>query len=124
MEAVEAACRERSLEWSRRLREALDSSLRFLAAEPTIAGILGAAAPAAEPAIAEARERLVERLAALLAEGREHRDPSSYELPAEFERLAVAAALTVVSERVTEGEHEQLPRLSPDLAALLTFAAP
>ena len=120
MEAVEAACRERSLEWSRRLREGVDSSLRFLAAEPAIAAMLGAAAPAAEPAIAEAREQLVERLAELLVEGREHRAPDMLELPDEFERLAAAAALMVVSDQVWAGKHEKLLGLSPAMAALLS----
>jgi AcrR family transcriptional regulator len=119
MQAVTAACREPSLEWTRRLREALDSALRFLADEPAIAATLGAAAPVDEPEIAAARERLLGRLAELLTEGRGLRPADAPELPAGREHTLAAAALTLVTERARDGRCGTLPGLAPELAILL-----
>jgi AcrR family transcriptional regulator len=117
LEAVGAGCREPQLPWPRRLRDSLDSSLRFLAAEPAIAAMLGAVAPVAEPPIAVARQGLVERLAGLLAEGRGGDEAEA--LPASAESLLVNGALTLVSDRVEAGDGKRLPELAPDLAELL-----
>jgi hypothetical protein len=83
-----------------------------------MAHLLGAEAPAGVTAIAEARARIVERLAKLLASGRELRPKSAGELPSETERHLVAGAFAILSERV--GEAERLPLLAPDLTAMLS----
>jgi hypothetical protein len=119
LEAVTAGCREPQLPWARRLREAIDSGLRFLAAEPAIAATLGAGAPAAETAIATAYQRLVERLAGMLAEGRDLRPKGTVALPEGTELMLASGALTLVSDRVEAGECDRLPELGPGLAELL-----
>jgi hypothetical protein len=82
-----------------------------------MAHLLGAEAPAGVTAIAEARARIVERLAKLLASGRDLRPRSARELPAETERHLVAGAFAILSERV--GEAERLPLLAPELTSML-----
>ena len=118
LEAVAAGCRERGLPWPRRLREAIGSALRFLAAEPAIAATLGAAAPAAEPTIATAHQRLVEQLADMLSEGRELRPADAGPLPEGGEEMLVSGALTLVSDRVEAGDCERLPELTSGLVEL------
>lgn len=117
--AVMAGCEEPSLPWSRRLRESLDSTLRFLAAEPAIAHMLGGEPAAGEAAIAVARGRLLERLAGLLAEGREMRPKGAPKLPPNTELHMVSGALVVISDRIAAGEGAQLPQLAPQLAETL-----
>ncbi len=117
--AVTAACTEPKLEWHRRLREALDSVLRFLAAEPAIAHMLGGEPSAGEPDIAIARGRLLEKLAGLLAEGRKLRPADAPELPPNTELHLVSGALVVVSDRVAAGDGVQLPRFAPQLVEML-----
>jgi hypothetical protein len=80
--------------------------------------MLGAAAPAAEPAIASAHRRLVEQLADLLSEGRELRPADAGPLPDGSEEMLVSGALTLVSDRVEAGECELLPELGPGLVEL------
>jgi AcrR family transcriptional regulator len=120
--AVKAGCQEPSLEWPRRLRDSLDSLLRFLAAEPAIAHMLGGEPAAGEAEIAAARGELLERLAGLLAEGRKLRAKDAAELPPNTELHMVSGALVVISDRVAAGKCAQLLRLAPQLAEML--AAP
>ena len=112
-EIVARSCDEPQIAWSRRLADAVKQTLRFLAAEPALANLLGAEAPAGEPAIAAARERMVDRLATHLAAGREQRPADAPELPAGTERHLVAAALALFAERVLAAEAETLPALAP-----------
>ncbi len=119
---IAEACREQEIGWRQRLGVAVGSSLRLLAVEPATANLLGSEAPAGERAIAAAREELVERLAVLLASGRELRDGAAGELPASTERHLVSGALAIVSERVADGEVERLPEVGPALTEML--AAP
>ncbi len=120
--AVNAGCQEPSLAFPRRLRDSLDSLLRFLAGEPAIAHMLGGEPAAGEEEIAAARGELLERLAGLLAEGRTLRPKDAPELTPNAELHMVSGALVVISDRVAAGGCEQLPRLAPQLTEML--AAP
>lgn len=81
--------------------------LEFLAEEPALAHLLGPEVAAGVPAIAAARERLIERLADMGAE-----------------RHCVEGALALVSERVAAGDAARLPELAPQLAELITPREP
>ena len=119
---VSDAC-EGGGEWPERLRAALAGALEFLAAEPALAALLGAAAPAGDDAIVAARDRLLNRLAWPLRGGRGLlREAGAPPLAPDTEHRLAAAALGLVSERVAAGETAGLPALADELAAVL--AAP
>lgn len=117
---VEEACGEDELEWDARLGVAVATTLRFLAVEPAMAHMLGAEAAAGVPAIALARADATERLAALLAKGREQRPRGAPRLPPRTERHLVSAALAMVASWVDAGETERLPELAPDITQMLS----
>jgi AcrR family transcriptional regulator len=119
VEIVDRSCNEPQVEWSRRLADAVRQVLRFLAAEPALANLLGAEAPAGEPQIAKARERLVDRLAQHLAVGRRERPPEAAVLPPGTERHLVAAALALLSDRAAAEGAEGLPGLTGELTRML-----
>lgn len=121
-EIVDRSCDEPQIDWLRRLGDGVRQALRFLAAEPALANLLGAEAPAGEPAIAAARERLVDRLAAQLATGRELRPGSAAGLPPGTERHLVFAAFALLADRCAADGLERLPQLAPQLTDIL--AAP
>ena len=113
---VTGACEEgRGEEWPARLRTALDESLAFLATEPDLACLLGAAAPA----LAAARERLLNRLAWALRGARRLRPQDAPPLPPDTERRLLAATLGLIGDRVAAGEAPRLPELAPELVELL-----
>jgi len=114
------ACAQEELDWPARLGVAAASTLRFLAVEPATAHLLGSEAPAGEPAVAAARRASIERLSALLASGRAQRPSGARKLPEGTERLLVAGALAICSERVASGEVERLPELAPALTEMLS----
>lgn len=119
-EVVSDACEETEIGWPSRLGVAVASTLRLLAVEPGLAYMLGAEAAAGEPAVAEARDRHVERLASLLASGREMRPPGAAPLPPMTERLLIAGAFALFADRVADGEVERLPELTTELTELLS----
>jgi len=80
----------------------LSEILEFLAEEPALANLLGPELAAGVPAIALARERLVERMATLGPD-----------------RRRVEGALSFVSEQLASGDAARLPELAPQLAELL-----
>jgi AcrR family transcriptional regulator len=119
---VDRSCDEPQVEWAGRLADGVRQVLRFLAAEPALANLLGAEAPAGEPEIAAARERLVDRLAAHLAVGRGERPRGSAALPGGIERHLVAASLALVGDFFASEGAEALPGLTLELTGML--AAP
>jgi AcrR family transcriptional regulator len=121
-ETLSLSCDEPQIPWLRRLGDGIARTLRFLAAEPALANLLGAEAPAGELAIATAREREIERLAGLLASGRELRPAKAAKLPPGTERHLVLAAFALLADRVSAGQIDQLPGLAPELTDML--AAP
>lgn len=120
LDLVSECCRAEELGWLHRLGVAVASTLRFLAVEPAMAGLLGAEAPAGEPAIAAARRRAIAGLADRLASGRSLRRAGAGELPAGTERHLVAGAVAVYSEWVACGDVERLPELAPELTEMLS----
>jgi AcrR family transcriptional regulator len=121
-EIVDLSCDEPQVDWRRRLADGVWRALRFLAAEPALANLLGREAPAGDRAIAFARERTFERLAARLAVGRSSRPPEAAVLPVGAERHRVAAAFGVLADLLVAGELERLPGLTAQLTEML--AAP
>jgi AcrR family transcriptional regulator len=122
-ETVARSCDEPQVAWRRRLEDAVRQTLRFLAAEPALAHLLGAEAPAGEPTIAAARERTVERLAGMLADGRRTRDEGEAAAPPATERHLVAAAFALLADRLAAGRLEDLPGLTAQLTQLLSGPA-
>jgi AcrR family transcriptional regulator len=106
LDLVATAC-EGGGEPAERSRAALDEVLEFLAEEPALANLLGPGAAAGVPAIAAARERLIERLALLGTDQRR-----------------VEGAFALVSERLAAGEASRLPELAPQINYLLVTGAP
>lgn len=121
-EIVSEACAEERIGWLRRLGVAVASTLRFLAVEPATAHLLGAEPPAGEPAIAAARRASIERLAGLLASGRDLRHTDAGPLPEGTEFHLVSGAVSIYAARVAAGDVERLPELTPELTEML--AAP
>jgi AcrR family transcriptional regulator len=109
-------------EGEQRLAAVLDATLGFLAGEPPLAHLLGAAAAAGSAAIAASRERLILRLAELLRAGRGEAGIADRQLPPTAERRVVAASFALLSDQLAAGGADRLPELTPELAALL--AAP
>jgi AcrR family transcriptional regulator len=120
-EIASEACGEEQIDWRQRLGVAVASVLRFLAVEPATAHLLGAEAAAGNAAVARARRASIERLAGLLAGGREERG-GALRLPEATERHLVAGAVAICSEQVAAGDVERLPELAPALTEML--AAP
>lgn len=114
------ACEEGEVGWLERLGVAIGSILRFLAVEPATAKLLGSEAPAGEGAIARARGDFVERLAGLLASGRELRESKRAKLPDGTECHLVSGAVALLSDRVGAEEVERLPELGPELTKMLS----
>jgi hypothetical protein len=92
--------------------------LDFLASEPALANLFGSDVWVGVAEIAAARRHLVERLAALLRDGRK-RDAFTSEAPAGTELLLIEGAFGLIANRVAAGEAERLQELAPELAELL-----
>ncbi len=117
---VSGACeRRRAQEWPTRLRAAIEEVLAFFASEPSLANLLGAAAPAGDAAIAAARDRFVNHLALSLRSARKLRGEAVPEMLPDTERRLIAAALFLLSDRVAAGQLDRLSDLAPQLAQLL-----
>jgi AcrR family transcriptional regulator len=121
-EIVARSCDEPQIDWLRRLGDGVTRTLRFLAAEPALANLLGAEAPAGEPEIAAARERTIERLAAHLSCGRDLCPEGAAALPPGTEHHLVSAAFALLADRLAAGELDELPRLAPQLTEMLSAA--
>jgi len=106
-------------------RGRLDATLRailgFLAAEPSLAHLLGASPAAADPAIAASRERLVLRLAELL---RGQPGAPAHVLPPVAECHVVGGSLAFLSDQLAQRGARRLPELAPELAEFLSVPCP
>jgi AcrR family transcriptional regulator len=102
-----------------RLRAAVDAVLRFFTAEPSLACLFGSELAAGIPEVASARASLTERLSQLLVASDGDSKDGSVARPFGMERHLVAGALSLVSDRISEGEVEALPSLSAELAEVL-----
>jgi hypothetical protein len=100
-----------------RIRVGIAAVLEFLIAEPTLACLLDAQAAAGVPGIAEARERLFDRLAGML---RSARNPASgVDRVSGTERRLVGGAFALVSESMRSGNLERLRDRVPELSQLM-----
>jgi hypothetical protein len=95
---------------------------RLLVSEPFLARLLTADAPAGIAPVAASRQHLIERLACLLCSGRKLGIEAADEVAPGTERRLIAAALSLLSDRVVAGELKLLPALGPELTEIL--AAP
>jgi AcrR family transcriptional regulator len=118
LELVSAACTGTG-EWLERLRRAVAAAIGFLVSEPALARLLAADAPAGIAPVAASRQHLIERLAGLLCSGRELRIETADELAPGTERRLIAAALSLLGDRVVAGELDLLPSLAPELTEIL-----
>jgi len=113
---IEGAC-ELDAEWSVRLRVAVESVLKLVAAEPQVGRLF-----LIEPYLhgGEAQLRHEEALAALvelLGSGRDEEECPP--LPGMIEEGLIGAAVFIVGRPLRAGTPEQLPALASDLTALL-----
>jgi AcrR family transcriptional regulator len=123
-EIFERSCDEPQIEWRRRLEDGVRRTLRFFAAEPALAILLGPEALAGDPRIAASREAEIERLAERLEAARESRSKGPRPAAAAAaERHLVGAALGLVGERAAAGAAAGLPELTPQLVELLSGRA-
>ncbi|HEX6780622.1 MAG TPA: TetR/AcrR family transcriptional regulator [Solirubrobacterales bacterium] len=109
-------------EWPERLRAALEAAIDFLLSEPTLACLLGAELPAGVVVAVPARERLLERLAGLLREGRPQSLQPGHEPPPNAELHLIAAIFVLLGDRVADGDLESLPALTPELTEIVGIA--
>ncbi len=115
---VSGAC-ERPLRWPERLSAAVRASLDFVDAEPALAHLLLAEAPAGVPAIAASREDLVAELLERLCDGRDLRGEMAGGLPLSTERLLLGGVFAFVGDAVAAGAGERLADAGPQLVQLL-----
>jgi AcrR family transcriptional regulator len=101
-----ASARGAEREWGACLRAALEEIMGFLTEEPALAHLFSTEVAVGVPAIAAARERLIERLVEMGAE-----------------RRSLEGALALVSWRVSAGDAALLPELAPQLARLIRRGA-
>ena len=110
-------------EWLERLCAALEAAFDFLLSEPALACLLGAELPAGVAAAAPARERLLERFAAMLREARvQPLEPGHGSLP-HTELHLVAATFALLGDRAGAGGLESLPALTTELTEILSGAS-
>ena len=114
--AIEGACASQ-VEWPLKVRMAIAAALRFAATEPGAARLLNLHVWTASSQAAEGVIAANERLAALLAPGRD-RYPRAARLPALMERALVGAIWTTIATHLIEGEPEHLQELEAPLAEL------
>jgi len=97
-----ASVRDAEREWGACLRAALEEIMGFLAEEPALAHLFSTEVAVGVPAIAAARERLIDRLVETGAG-----------------RRSLEGAFALVSEQVSAGDAALLPQLAPQLALLI-----
>jgi AcrR family transcriptional regulator len=111
---AEAGAGERG--WAARVRAELAVLLEVLAANPDLVRFTLVAPPAAGGEITAAYREFLERLLALLGEGR----PKSARRPSEAAEHGVVGGLAaLLVDKVKAGEGTSLPELLPDLVALV-----
>ena len=114
--AVERACAAEP-DWPSGVRAAIAAALGFAAAEPAAARLLSVDTFSFSPEGARRVLASHERLAGLLASGREDR-PRAAQLPAITERALVSGIWTTIGSRLLEGTPERLAELELQLAEL------
>jgi AcrR family transcriptional regulator len=111
--------------WPEKVRSGLAAVLSAIAENPRLAGVATRGFPSIGPAAYRLYVDLIERFAALMAEGR---DSAAVEeqLPAEVELLAVGAAESLIFAEIDAGNAVRLPAMLPDIlfSLLVPFLGP
>ena len=111
-----SAAFEAESSWPAAMRAALAALLGALAADPALASLGLNAVSAAGPAAQQRYQAAVKRLTPLFEEGRDFA-PGGRALPPNTSRMAVGAALGLISEAVAAGDVAQLPQMLDDVLA-------
>jgi AcrR family transcriptional regulator len=114
--SIARACEDRR-EWPLKVTAAIGSALDFAAADPEQAQLLTVESVATEPRLARQVLGSLDRLAAMLGEGRRQR-PAAARLPALTEKAQVGAIASIVAGCLMNGESERLPGLKAQFAEL------
>ncbi|HEU4702515.1 MAG TPA: TetR/AcrR family transcriptional regulator [Conexibacter sp.] len=111
--------------WAERVQDGLACALDTLAQHPHEARVMVVEVLAAGPRALERRDRFVEALVRLLAEGCEHA-PGGAAVPASTPTAVVGALSELIAGQVRCGAADQLPAMLPDLlyCALAPFLGP
>jgi AcrR family transcriptional regulator len=111
--------------WPEKVRSGLAAVLSAIAENPRLAGVATRGFPSIGPAAYRLYVDLIERFAALMAEGR---DSAAVDepLPAEVELLAVGAAESLIFAEIDAGNAARLPAMLPDIlvSLLVPFLGP
>ena len=124
LERVHSSC-EKESDWPEKVRSGLAAVLSAVAENPRLASVATRGFPAIGPAAYKLYVGLIDRFAALMAEGR---DSAAVEeqLPAEVELLAVGAAESLIFAEIDAGNAGRLPAMLPDIlfSLLVPFLGP
>jgi len=113
-----AAAQEPGKEWAALVRDAAETLLGLLAAQPAFARMALVEAPAAGPDARALYTSGLRVLEAVLDRGRGA--PEAALIPASAARAALAAAESLVVGRILTGEATRLPELLPDVVYIVT----
>ncbi len=98
------------------LATGIEAALNFFAAQPELGQLLSAQAPREASALCAARRILISRLAAML---RRTRGADDAPQPLGLDERLIDATLAFVNTRLSAGDAERLPELTPELVAIL-----
>jgi hypothetical protein len=111
--AVEAACARQHEDWPAKVAAAICAALEFAADEQVGANVLTVESLALGNGDLAHQRGPVDRLAQLLAAGREE-NPEGETLPGLLEEALAGAILMLIVQRVEVGHAKTLPALAPD----------
>ena len=111
--------------WPEKVRSGLAAVLSAIAENPRLALVATRGFPAIGPAAYRLYVDLIDRFAALIAEGRDSATGDE-PLPAEVELLAVGAAESLIFAEIHAGNAGRLPAMLPDIlfSLLVPFLGP
>ncbi len=111
--AVETACAREHGDWPAQAAAVIRAVLEFAAEEPAAAHLLTVESLAQDRGDLAHQRRPVDRLARLLARGREE-NPEGETLPGLLEDALAGGILMLVAQRLEMGRADALPALAPD----------
>lgn len=106
------------VEWPRQVSRAFSSLIEFLAERPNFARLYLVEAAVVGRGMDSRRERMADRLAALLVGGRSRRSVDR-ELAEGFEDALIGGVITLLGHPVVRGEPERIAELTPDVLEFL-----
>jgi AcrR family transcriptional regulator len=104
--------------WPDKVRAAIAAAIAFAVAEPNAAWLLAVEIQVAGPEMCAAQDDALHRLAAKLREGRDHY-PEAARLNPRTEQFLIDGAVSIVANRLTDAQVDQLPGLESQLTELL-----